>query len=204
MECLKDKNLVIVDVETSGTHAISSRVIEVGILRIEDGTCVETYRSTINPGARVPAWITALTGITQEETSTAPYFEEIADDIERLTRDAIFVAHNVAFDYSFLEREFARIGRRFSSPRLCTARLSRALFPHMKRHGLSHLIERHGLFIVDRHRAFDDAYALWQFMQLASSHPGFDASFERLIGKAPARLLADDLPAQAGDEPVIR
>jgi DNA polymerase III subunit epsilon len=128
MECLREKNLAIADVETSGTHAASSRIIEIGILRIEDGKCVETYRSTVNPGKRVPVWITALTGITQEEVNTAPFFEEIIDHVERLTQDAIFVAHNVAFDYSFLEREFARHGRRFSAARLCTARLSRTLF----------------------------------------------------------------------------
>ena len=178
MECLRDKNLAIVDVETSGTHAISSRVIEIGILRIEGGECVETYRSTINPGVRVPAWISALTGITQEEASRSPYFDECIDEVERLTKDAIFVAHNVAFDYSFIEREFARMGRRFVSPRLCTARLSRRLFPHMRRHGLSHLIERHGLLIMDRHRAFDDAYALWQFLQLcAAQRPDFAETF---------------------------
>lgn len=192
MECLKDKNLAIVDIETSGTHAASSRIIEIGILRIEDGVCVETYRTTINPGSRVPAWITMLTGITQEEVRSAPYFDDVIDDIDRLTQDAIFVAHNVGFDYSFIEREFARAGRRFVSPRLCTARLSRALFPHMRHHGLSHLIERHGLFILDRHRAFDDAYALWQFIQLVGTHPDFNPAFERLIGKAPIRFIDDD------------
>lgn len=192
MECLKDMNLAIVDVETSGTHAIASRVIEIGILRIESGVCVETYRSTINPDSRVPGWITALTGITQEEVNTAPRFDEVADDVERLLADAIFVAHNVAFDYAFIEREFSRAARPFRSPRLCTARLSRALFPQMRRHGLSHLIERHGLFVMDRHRAFDDAYALWQFLQLCEAHPQFSNTFEKLVGSAPARLLLDD------------
>lgn len=199
MECLIDKNLAIVDVETSGTHALQSRVIEIGILRIEGGQCVETYRTTLNPGTRVPMWITDLTGITQDEAAAAPYFSDVADDVERLLADAIFVAHNVSFDYSFIAREFIRLGRRFASSRLCTARLSRALYPQMRHHGLSHLIERHGLFIMDRHRAFDDAYALWQFMQLAGrSHPQFDHHFERLVGEAPRQLFSED------DEPVIR
>lgn len=198
MECLKDKNLAIVDIETSGTHALHSRIIEIGILRIEDGVCVETYRTTINPGSRVPSWITDLTGITQEEVAEAPYFTDCVDDIDRLLSDAIFVAHNVGFDYSFIEREFARIGRRFASHRLCTARLSRALYPHFRRHGLSYLIERHGLMVLNRHRAFDDAYALWQFMQLVGSHPQFDHHLERLISKAPVRYQLED------DEPVIR
>jgi len=200
MECLRDKNLAIVDVETSGTHFSSSRVIEIGVLRIEQGKCRETFSTTINPGMTVPSWITALTGITQEEVSGAPRFDEVIDDIDRLLQDAIFVAHNVSFDYSFIESEFARAGRHFAPHRLCTVRLSRKLFPQMRRHSLSHLIDRHGLFTMSRHRAFDDAYALWQFMQLCQRHhPGFEETFEKLVNKAPVRFFSTD-----DEEPVIR
>lgn len=198
MECLKDKNFAIVDVETSGTD-LSARVIEIGILRIEEGTCVDTYRTLVNPGHALPHWITELTGITTEEVSRAPYFDDVIDDIERLLADAIFVAHNVPFDYAFIEREFARRARIFSSPRLCTARLSRSLFPHFRRHSLAHLIARHGLFVVERHRAFDDAYALWQFLQLCKDHPRFEHAVESLI-KTPFR---EPLPDDDG-EIVIR
>ncbi len=197
MECLKGKNLAIIDLETSGTSHHSS-VIEVGILRIEDGSCVETFRSTVNPGRVVSPWITALTGITTEETQTAPYFDDIIDDIDRLLSDAILIAHNVAFDYGFIEREFIRRSRQFRSARLCSAQLSRRLFPQYRRHSLGHLIERHDLFVLERHRAFDDAYALWQFLQLAGSHPRFSDVFDSLIKTPPATLFPEY------DEPVIR
>lgn len=181
------------DVETSGTHHAQSRVIEIAILRIEEGTCVETFRTTLNPQSTVPAWITDLTGITNKEVRESPRFDEIADDIERLLRDAIFVAHNVAFDYGFVEREFARIGREFHAHRLCTARLSRALFPHFRRHSLAHLIERHGLLAFARHRAFDDAYALWQFLQLCgTTHGRFGTAFDTLVNQPPRRLFLSD------------
>lgn len=196
MECLKGKNLAIIDLETSGT-SFNSSVIEIGILRIEDGTCVETYRSTVNPGRPIAPWITSLTGITDEEASSSPYFEDVIDDVDRLLADAIFVAHNVSFDYGFIEREFARQSRRFLSPRLCSAQLSRRLYPQYRRHSLAHLIERHGMFILERHRAFDDAYALWQFIQLSGEHPRFGATFQSLVKTPPARLFEDE-------EPVIR
>jgi len=197
MECLKGKNLAIIDLETSGTSYESS-VIEVGILRIEDGACVETFRSTVNPGRAVAPWITELTGITSEEASAAPYFDDVIDDIERLLRDAIFIAHNVSFDYGFIEREFMRRDRRFTSPRLCSAQLSRRLYPQYRRHSLAHLIERHDLFVLERHRAFDDAYALWQFLQLSGEHPRFESTFHSLIKTPPTALFPEY------DEPVIR
>ena len=50
----------------------------------------------------------------------APYFVDIADEFEAFLQDAIFVAHNVEFDYGFIAAEFRRIGRPFRFPRLCT------------------------------------------------------------------------------------
>ena len=198
MECLKGKTLALIDLETSGTSALSS-VIEVGILRIEDGTCTETYRSTVNPGRSISPWITGLTGITTEEAMHAPYFDDIIDDVARLLDGAIFVAHNAPFDYSFIEREFARRARRFSAPRLCTAQLSCRLYPQFRRHSLAHLIERHDLFCMERHRAFDDAYALWQFLQLSAQHPRFSATLDALVRKPAPRLFE-----AFDEEPTIR
>jgi DNA polymerase-3 subunit epsilon len=164
MECLKGKTLAIVDVETSGT-GLSDRVIEIGILRIENGVCTETYRTCINPERPLSPWITSLTGIAESDLSEAPVFADVANDVARLLRGATFVAHNVAFDYAFIKSEFERLDMFFEAPCMCTVRLSRVLSPRAKRHNLSALIRRHRLVCDSRHRAFDDAYALWQFMQ---------------------------------------
>jgi DNA polymerase-3 subunit epsilon len=82
------------------------------------------------------------------------------------------VAHNARFDYAFIKNEFKRAGRKFSAKCLCTVRLSRALYPRAKHHDLSTLIERHGFTCVARHRAYDDAAVLWDFLQLCESKHG--------------------------------
>lgn len=164
MECLRGKTFAIVDVETSGTSH-DDRVIEIGILRIENGVCVETYKTFLNPERELSPWITKLTGIVQDDLERAPQFIDVADDVARMLRGAIFVAHNVAFDYAFIKSEFAHIDRFFESSCLCTVRLSRLLSPRAKHHNLSAVIRRHKLVCESRHRAFDDAHALWQFMQ---------------------------------------
>lgn len=161
---LAGKTFAIVDVETSGTGA-RDRVIEIGILRIEDGVCVETYRTFIDPERELSPWITRLTGITEDDLDGAPLFVDVADQVMRLLDGAIFVAHNVAFDYAFIKSEFQRVDRFFESACMCTVRLSRLLSPRAKRHNLSAVIRRHKLVCESRHRAFDDAHALWQFMQ---------------------------------------
>ncbi len=164
VESLQGKTFAIVDVETSGTGR-SDRIIEIGILRIQNGVCVETYKTFLNPEKQISTWITRLTGITNSDLEDAPQFEDVADEVARLLKGAIFVAHNVAFDYAFIKSEFARADRFFEAQCLCTVRLSRLLSPRAKHHNLSAVIRRHKLTCESRHRAFDDAHALWQFMQ---------------------------------------
>lgn len=179
---LSGKTFAIVDVETSGTSR-DDRVIEIGILRVEDGVCTETYRTFLDPERPLSAWITKLTGITESDLEGAPLFADVADDVARLLRGAIFVAHNVAFDYAFIKGEFARLDRFFEASCLCTVRLSRLLSPRAKRHNLSAVIRRHKLSCESRHRAFDDAHALWQFMQWGNRRkaPELTRSIEKLL-----------------------
>lgn len=182
MECLKGKTLAIVDVETSGT-GLSDRVIEIGILRIENGECIETYRTLIDPERPLSPWITQLTGIAESDLSGAPTFADVANDVARMLHGATFVAHNVAFDYAFVKNEFARLDMFFEAPCMCTVRLSRVLSPRAKHHNLSALIRRHKLTCDARHRAFDDAQALWQFMQRGHrrSAKRFGAALEKVL-----------------------
>lgn len=160
-----DQPLVFVDIETNGLDHIRGRVIEVAAIRVEDGQVVHEYRQLINPGAPLPQFITNLTGIHGRDLDDAPLFMGIAEELKRALSDAIFVAHNVRFDYSFLKQEFKRIGQPFAPELLCTVRLSRALYPEHRGHKLQDLIRRHNLQVAARHRAYDDAHALWQFVQ---------------------------------------
>ncbi len=161
-----NQTYTIVDVETTGASAKLGRIIEIGILRIEHGELVRTYKSLINPGQPIPEFISGMTGIREIDVLAAPTFSEVADEVLELFEGATFVAHNAAFDYSFLKEEFKRLGYGFNLPRLCTVRLSRAIYPEHARHNLTALIERHKFSCVSRHRAYDDAEVLWQFLQM--------------------------------------
>lgn len=157
--------LVFVDIETNGLDHIRGRVIEVAAIRVEDGEITKTFRSLIDPDTPLPYYITNLTGIAAGDLAGAPAFAAIADELQETLDGALFVAHNVRFDYSFLKQEFARLGRTFTPKQLCTVRLSRALYPHEKGHKLADIIRRHDFAVAARHRAYDDAEVLWRFVQ---------------------------------------
>jgi DNA polymerase III subunit epsilon len=201
-----DEPLVFVDIETNGLSPIRGRVVEVAAIRVEQGEVTAVFNKLIDPGAPLPRFITNLTGITNDDVRGAPVFLQVAEELHEILKDAIFVAHNVRFDYSFLKQEFNRVGKSFTPKQLCTVRLSRALYPEHRGHKLADLIERHGFSYQARHRAYDDAHILWQFMQHATQN--FSAEIlQAAVAKQikqpslPKNLdpqLVKDLPNDAG------
>lgn len=162
---LNEQNFTIVDVETTGGSPFFNRVIEIGLLRVEKGEVVEQYQTLLNPGMPIPEFITEMTGISDDAVAGAPAFEDIAEELAAKFEGNIFVAHNSQFDYGFLKEEFRRLGYGFTLPQLCTVRLSRALYKEHKHHNLTAIIERFEFDCANRHRAFDDAKVLWDFLQ---------------------------------------
>ena len=166
---------VFVDIETNGKMGVDGRIIEVGLIRVENGEIIEEFKSLVNPGSGIPIWIEKLTGITNADLTHAPYFEDIAGELQRILKDAIFVAHNVRFDYSFFKSHLNALGHSFTPKLFCTVRMSRGLYPEHRGHSLEKIIKRHNIAVKGRHRAFDDAMATHDFVKLAISEKGMEA-----------------------------
>ena len=156
--------IVFVDLETTGGSTSEHRITEVGVVGIGPAG-VSRWSSLVDPQQPIPSFIQQLTGITNAMVRGAPTFDAIAPALFERLSGKLFVAHNASFDRGFLRGEFRRVGLAFDPDVLCTVRLSRALFPAEKRHGLDALVERHGLVPSDRHRALADADLIWQFWQ---------------------------------------
>ncbi|GAB7525774.1 exonuclease domain-containing protein [Paraburkholderia sp. 2C] len=159
-----DVPIAFVDLETTGGSTGVHRITEVGVVEIGPHG-PSRWSTLVDPQQPIPPFIQQLTGITDAMVRGAPTFEAIAPELFARLDGKLFVAHNASFDRGFLRSEFARVGLAFNPDVLCTVRLSRALFPAEKRHGLDALVERHALVPSDRHRALADADLLWQFWQ---------------------------------------
>jgi DNA polymerase-3 subunit epsilon len=146
----------IVDIETSG-H--SSKITEISIFIFDGKKIVNEYTTLVNPECSIPPFITNLTGITNAMVGNAPKFFEIAKTIAEITKNTIFVAHNVNFDYNIIQKEFKDLGFNFKRKKLCTIRLSRKLIPGLKSYSLGALCSSQNIVIKDRHRAKGDAEA---------------------------------------------
>jgi DNA polymerase III subunit epsilon len=168
--------LVFVDIETNGLSYTNGRIIELAAIRVENGVIVGSINYLLNPGGRIPRFITNLTGITNNDILDAPSFDDIANELLEIMDGAVFVAHNVRFDYSFIKNELSRLGKKINPKLMCTVKLSRSMYPEAPNHRLQNLIDRCGLQVKNRHRAYDDADALRQFV-------------DHLIANFPVELL---------------
>ncbi len=191
-----DYPVVFVDIETTGGSYTNSRVLEVAVIRMEGDEVVREFSTLINPETYIPASITALTGIKQADVVGAPTFADVADELYEIMDGAVFIAHNVRFDYSFLKHEFALQGITFSPRLLCTVRLSRYLYAEHRGHSLKVLIARHDIPVLDRHRALADARAIQYFTQLAFDEHGMERFGQAIERQLKTQSLPPNLDAQ--------
>ena len=156
---MSNKKYAIIDIETTGGAAAREKITEIAIV-LHDGTkVIETFETLINPERSIPLYITQITGISDVMVAKAPKFYEVAKKIVTMTEGAVFVAHNVRFDYSFVQEEFRRLGYTYTRQQLCTVKLSRQAFPGLRSYALGNLIEHFNIKTTDRHRAMADTMA---------------------------------------------
>ena len=149
----------IVDIETTGGHASANGITEIAIY-VHDGSKVTRhFKTLINPGQKIPLYITALTGISNAMVATAPLFDEKAQEIYDILNENIFIAHNVNFDFSFIKHQLKTCGYELNVKKLCTVRLGRKIYPGLPSYSLGNLCRHLRINIEDRHRADGDAKA---------------------------------------------
>jgi DNA polymerase-3 subunit epsilon len=194
----------IVDIETTGGYAENHRVTEIAIYQYDGIQITGKYHTLINPGRRIPQFITGLTGITTDMVSEAPAFEEVAEEIFSHLKDRVFVAHNAHFDYSFLKKEFDEAGIAWSTRKLCTVRLSRKIIPGLSSYSLGRLAESLGIKISDRHRAGGDAHATVKIFDVLMKRDQQGVIAKALKRNSGETILPPNLPKEEFDKLPVR
>jgi DNA polymerase-3 subunit epsilon len=190
----------IVDIETTGGYAEKHRVTEIAIYHHDGMQITDHYKTLINPGRKIPHFITGLTGINYEMVKEAPTFADIADEVLSWLKDRVFVAHNAHFDYSFLKKEFEDNGKTWNTKKLCTVRLSRKIIPGLDSYGLGRLAESLGIKIPDRHRAGGDAFATARIFDILLKRDQNGVIAKALRRNSGETILPPNLPKEEFDQ----
>ncbi|HHD75664.1 MAG TPA: 3'-5' exonuclease [Campylobacterales bacterium] len=151
-----EQKFCVVDIETNGSKPNKAQVIEVGAVMIQNGEVIGRFESFVQC-AFLPEYISKITGIVPEDLRKAPTQLEVLTGLKQFMEDAIFVAHNVNFDYDFLNYSFDRFGLgHIGNPKLCSIELARRTI-ESERYGLGYLTETLALGDHIQHRAYSDA-----------------------------------------------
>ncbi|MFF5233048.1 TerD family protein [Dactylosporangium sp. NPDC000521] len=155
----------VVDVETTGLHAPSDRVLQIAVAQMEsDGTPGEVWSTLVDPGCD-PGPV-HVHGITRERLAGAPRFDAVVGRLARLLDGRVLVAHNAAFDWKFLAAEAHRAVHRLPvSQRLCTLALSRRLDLPTASLSLAALAAHWGVTQARPHDAEDDTRVLAEILR---------------------------------------
>ncbi|MGB1211473.1 MAG: PolC-type DNA polymerase III, partial [Lacinutrix venerupis] len=184
----------IIDVETSGR---TNRITEISVFKYDGNKVIDEFTTLVNPNCYIPEHITALTGIDNGTVANAPEFHEIAQQVLEITKDTIFVAHNVNFDYNVIRNEFKSINIDFTRKKLCTVRLSRKLLPGHKSYSLGKLSKDLNININGRHRARGDAEATVTLFKKLQAQDNAENVFSNFLNKnSKEATLPPNLPKE--------
>ena len=180
---------VVVDLEATSTGS-KAKIIQVGIVVIEDGKIVDHYTTDVNPHEPLDAHIKELTGLTDKRLAQAPDFSQVARKIFGLVEDGIFVAHNVQFDANLLAENLFFEGYELRNPRVDTVELAQVFFPELEKYSLPILCQELGIPLKQAHTALSDAQATAELLlflreKMAQLPKGL---LERLLEMADALL----------------
>jgi len=199
-----ERPIVMLDFETTGLSPdMGDRITEVAALRIVGGEVTERYVSLVNCGARIPAFITGLTGITQQMVDSAPRASIVVPELLDFIGADTLSAHNASFDEKFLAAESARLGHSCRHAGLvCSLKLSRRVFPGMASYKLGTLSRQLGIaFRSAAHRAEADAEVAAEVLIHIARHLGSTYSLPQVAPDLLVsinKLAAAKVPAWLG------
>jgi len=178
---IRNQKFCIVDIEANGSKPNEFQIIEIGAVMIQNGAEIDRLETFVQADL-LPESITILTGITLGDLKDAPPLGLVLEKFRLFLGDAVFIAHNVNFDYSFISASLQKAGfGPLLNRKLCTIELSRKCFVAQK-YGLGFLMEFFDVSFGEQHRALVDArMADYVFKQCLSCLPNDITTTEELI-----------------------
>ncbi|HOT76737.1 MAG TPA: 3'-5' exonuclease [Candidatus Wallbacteria bacterium] len=149
-----------VDIETTGLSPKNDAIIEIAAVKIVDNQICGTFSTLVNPGVPISEEITKINGITDAMVENAPAIDEVMPEFLDFLGDSVLVAHNAAFDISFInEALYRKYYQKMINPIICTLKLAKMLYPNFESHSLGSVAQKLKISMTAHHRALSDADA---------------------------------------------
>ena len=152
-----DDTYVVFDIETTGFSPEKNKIIEIGAVKVVGGQITERFSQFVNPEVPIPYEIEELTSIRDDMVMDAPKIEEVLPEFMKFCEGAVMVAHNAAFDMSFIRKNCDRQGLPCEFTVADTVAMARYLMPQLNRFKLDTIAKALNIVLANHHRAVDDA-----------------------------------------------
>ncbi len=93
---------VVLDFETTGLSN-NDEIVEVGCIRIRDGSVTKTFQTLVKPTFPIPYRSTLIHGITNADVEKFPGMEQVLPKLLSFIKTDVVVAYNADFDMRFLK-----------------------------------------------------------------------------------------------------
>lgn len=105
------KPLIVFDLETTGLDLVKDRIIQISYIKVYPDGKEERENLFVNPEMPIPADVTKLTGITEEDVRDAKTFKQLSAHLAEKFKGCDFAGFNSnRFDVPLLCEEFLRAG----------------------------------------------------------------------------------------------
>jgi DNA polymerase-3 subunit alpha (Gram-positive type) len=159
-ELINTLSFCVFDLETTGGNHQTDKIIEIGLVKIENFQIVDQKSYLIKPEVHIPEFIQKLTSIKDSDVNDAPLIEDVIDDILSFMGHSILVAHNTSFDVPFFNSVLKRLGKEeLKNKAICTNLMTKYMIPNLLSSNLNYMSKIFGLTHQKAHRALDDAQA---------------------------------------------
>lgn len=152
-----DRNIVVLDTETTGFSFNHDELTQIAAARMERGEIVEWFITFVNPGKPIPEEVAHLTDIHDEDVVDAPQPSDALADLVAFVGDAKIIAHNAEFDRTFTTRHPSGYPL-LENTWIDSLDLARIALPRFKSHRLLDLVKAFGA-PLSTHRADADVEA---------------------------------------------
>jgi len=106
---IEEAEFCIVDIETNGSKIDKHQIIEIAAVKVVNGEIIDRFDSLVHT-KEINPHITEITGIKAEDTQDAPSLQDVLKKFKLFLGNAVFVAHDVKFDYMFISQSMEKIG----------------------------------------------------------------------------------------------
>lgn len=151
------KRYIVIDIETTGIKE-NYQIIEVGAIKINDGSITDSFSTLVQCTCPIPEEISKLTGIVSNDLNQNGAIPHTAiGEFLKFCGNDILIGHNIEFDIRSLQKMSRNNGSPLIKNRLVdTMLLSRKKLNNISRYSLSAVAEYLEIEYEATHRAIND------------------------------------------------